>query len=114
MAREFVLPPSAASLSASMRDIGYTLETAVADLVDNSISAGAQDVAIYFRMEDTEPTLAIIDDGQGMTHQEIMDAMRHGGAIRNKARSPHDLVKSTGKINPDACQLCSLTLRCKP
>ena len=34
-------PPSAACLSASMRDMGYSLETAVADLVDNSITAKA-------------------------------------------------------------------------
>ena len=47
MAREVLLPPSAAALSNSMRDIGYSFETAVADLIDNSITAQASAVKIY-------------------------------------------------------------------
>jgi hypothetical protein len=38
MARDRSHPPSAACLSESMRDLGYSLETAIADLIDNSIS----------------------------------------------------------------------------
>ena len=47
MAREHRLPPSAASLSASLRDLGYSLETAIADLIDNSISADATCIDIF-------------------------------------------------------------------
>jgi len=93
MPREILLRPSAAALSTSMRDIGYTLETAIADLVDNSISAGAVKVNIYCISEDEEPVLSIVDDGHGMSSEEIIQAMRHGGTIRNRERSPHDLGK---------------------
>lgn len=48
MARNIPLPPSAACLSASMRDLGYSLEAAVADLIDNSISADATTVDIFW------------------------------------------------------------------
>ena len=34
-------PPNAAALMQSLRDIGYELDTALADLIDNSITAGA-------------------------------------------------------------------------
>ncbi len=93
MPREIRLPPSAASLSASMRDIGYSLETAIADLIDNSISAGAEKVDIYCVTDTEEPTVAIIDDGHGMGIDEIIHAMRHGGIDRNRERASHDLGK---------------------
>ncbi len=76
-----------------MRDIGYSLETAIADLVDNSISAGALKIDIYCIPDDEPPTLAIIDNGRGMDKDEIIHAMRHGGADRNQKRSSHDLGK---------------------
>ena len=93
MPREIRLPPSAASLSASMRDIGYSLETAIADLIDNSISAGAGKVDIYCVTDAEEPFLVIIDDGRGMGGDEIIHAMKHGGSDRDQERAPHDLGK---------------------
>ena len=38
--------PSAARLTSSLRDIGYDFVSAIADLIDNSIAAGATDVAV--------------------------------------------------------------------
>lgn len=93
MSRKIPLPPSAASLSASMRDIGYSLETAIADLVDNSISAGAKKIDVYCIPDNEPPTLAITDNGRGMDKDEIIHAMRHGGSDRNQKRSSHDLGK---------------------
>lgn len=91
MAREHPLPPSAACLSASMRDLGYSLETAVADLIDNSISAGAAHVEVFCDMSSPQPTLAIIDDGRGMDGEEMLVAMRHGSANPGEKRAPDDL-----------------------
>lgn len=91
MAREHRLPPSASSLSASMRDLGYSLDTAIADLIDNSISADASSVEIYCDLTQTEPTLAIIDDGMGMTADEVVAAMRHGAICPTRERHPDDL-----------------------
>ncbi len=91
MAREHRHPPSAACLSASMRDLGYSLETAIADLIDNSISAGADLIDIICDVSSEHPLVVILDDGKGMTEGELLAAMRHGTDNPRKHRSPKDL-----------------------
>lgn len=91
MARPYHLPPSAASLTASLRDLGYSLETAVADLIDNSISADATEIQIFCDMSRSEPVLVIADNGRGMTEGEVIAAMRHGATDPRKKRGPKDL-----------------------
>lgn len=91
MAREHHLPPSASSLTASMRDLGYSLETAIADLVDNSISADATKVDIFCDLTQQNPTLGVIDNGHGMNEAEIIDALRHGSKSPSEPRAPGDL-----------------------
>ncbi|KHN51722.1 ATP-binding protein [Aeromonas hydrophila] len=91
MASERRHPPSAACLSASMRDIGYSLETAIADLIDNSISAGASNIEIICDVASILPTLIILDNGRGMTEEELLIAMRHGTDSPARRRSSHDL-----------------------
>ena len=91
MAREHLLPPSASSLSASMRDLGYSLETAVADLIDNSISASATTIDIFCDLTRQIPALAIIDDGDGMDADELLAAMKHGSTSPKEKRDIHDL-----------------------
>ncbi|RYZ93336.1 MAG: ATP-binding protein [Proteobacteria bacterium] len=88
--KEIDHPPHAASLLESMRSIGYTLESAIADLIDNSISAFAKNICIEFR-SDPQPYLAIIDDGRGMSIQTIVDAMRHGSTSPLAQREGGDL-----------------------
>ncbi len=91
MARDQNHPPSAACLSASMRDLGYSLETAIADLIDNSISAGADAIDIICDLSGRQPLVVIVDNGRGMTEAELLDAMRHGTANPRQQRSPRDL-----------------------
>ncbi len=91
MARDHHLPPRASCLSASMRDLGYSLETAVADLVDNSISAEATSIDIVCNLSARKPILAIIDNGLGMNATEMIEAMRHGSANPKLKRGPRDL-----------------------
>ena len=91
MARKHKLPPSASALSASMRDLGYSLETAVADLLDNSISAGATVVQIFCDLTPDCPTLAIIDNGKGMNSEEVIAAMRYGSSNPAEERLSGDL-----------------------
>jgi hypothetical protein len=81
-------PPFAPALIEAMRAVGYSLESAVADIVDNSVSANARNVSIRFSPYD-QPYVAIIDDGWGMTTDELIPAMRHG------SRSPNDLRAKT-------------------
>lgn len=91
MARSYHLPPSAASLTASLRDLGYSLETAVADLIDNSISADATDIQIFCDISRSAPVLVIADNGRGMSEDEVIAAMRHGATDPRRERGPKDL-----------------------
>ena len=84
--------PSAAFLMESIRDFGYTIETAIADLVDNSISAEASNIEINLdKDENGQPMLTIDDDGFGMTEDELLQAMRLCSKDRNLVRSKNDL-----------------------
>jgi hypothetical protein len=91
MAKFHQLPPSAASLTASLRDLGYSLETAVADLIDNSISADATDIGVFCDMSRNTPVLVIVDNGRGMLEDEVIAALRHGAIDPSKKRGPKDL-----------------------
>ena len=70
--------PSAKRLIKSLRDIGYDFSTAVADLVDNSIEAGASRVDIVVGFYGDDSYVRISDNGRGMTHAELKEAMRYG------------------------------------
>jgi hypothetical protein len=91
MARDFTLPPSASSLSESMRDLGYSLATAIADIIDNSITAKATDIDVFCDLTGESPSLVILDNGQGMTEEELLLAMKHGSANPKQTREPNDL-----------------------
>lgn len=84
-------PPEAYSLISATRHIGYSLEAAVADLIDNSIAAGAKTINIFFDDMVADPYIAILDDGCGMNDIELTNAMQYGSADPNKARSEKDL-----------------------
>lgn len=90
MLAEITVTPYAPAFIESMRAVGYSLESAIADLVDNSISAGATQVRVEFRPYG-EPYVAVADNGSGMSPDELTQAMRHGGKSPLDARSPHDL-----------------------
>lgn len=83
--------PHAASLIEGMRDFGYTLETAMADIIDNSITAGANKVEILAETTTDEPWIALVDDGSGMNEAELTEAMRPGSKNPLDKREGHDL-----------------------
>lgn len=72
------LIPSARRLVGSLRDIGYEFAPAVADLVDNSIEAGATQVDVWVEFEGDESWVRISDNGHGMTEAGLREAMRYG------------------------------------
>lgn len=74
-----------------MRDIGYSFETAVADLVDNSISASAKHVWIDAEWDGGNKYVAISDDGIGLTREKLLEAMRLGSSDPQMDRNTHDL-----------------------
>jgi len=82
--------PDPVSLIESMRAVGYSVEAAVADLIDNSISANASKIAIQYDATDN-PYVAILDDGDGMEADELTAAMRHGSRNPTDIRADNDL-----------------------
>lgn len=87
----FVARPSAAILIRSLRGFPYTLETALADIIDNSITAGASHVRILADANSGFPRLAVIDDGAGMAAGELHAAMRLGSRDPAEERDEGDL-----------------------
>lgn len=84
-------PPKASILIESMRDIGYSLETALADVIDNSITAGAASVQVLVDTSGAAVRIGIVDDGKGMSREELLDAMRLGSRHPRENRPAHDL-----------------------
>ena len=80
-----VIPPSV-NLLESMRSVGYSLEAAVADLIDNSIAAGAHHIVIDADVVDGK-YVAILDDGHGMTSVDAREALRLAGTTGNREDS---------------------------
>ena len=83
--------PHAASLIQSLRDIGYSCETAIADIIDNSITAGSQNIDILCNTNCADPAIGILDDGNGMDIGELVEAMRPGSRNPLDAREAWDL-----------------------
>jgi len=70
------VPPSAADLIESLRDFGYTLPSALADLIDNSLAAKATKVQVVVDPSPGAAHVAVVDDGLGMDEDRLVEAMR--------------------------------------
>ena len=83
--------PTADVLMTSMRAMGYSFESAIADIIDNSISANAKNVQLYFPIDPADCYVAVCDDGDGMNPLELFDAMKYGSEQKRNGRSESDL-----------------------
>ncbi|MBX3007642.1 MAG: ATP-binding protein [Melioribacteraceae bacterium] len=82
--------PNIGNFIKSLRDVGYSFEIAVADIIDNCISASASKVKIY-TVAEPEIILAILDNGLGMTNTELVEAMRLATKNPEDKREKNDL-----------------------
>lgn len=89
--RTFDATPKASMLIESMRDIGYSLETAMADVIDNSVAANARNIGIYVDTGSADIKIGIVDDGIGMSEKLLYEAMRPGNKNPLDARFQCDL-----------------------
>lgn len=83
--------PEASSMIETFRSIGYNIETAIADIIDNSISANAKNVWVNFEWLGSKTWLSIKDDGFGMNDSELIQAMRPGSKNPLQDRESRDL-----------------------
>jgi hypothetical protein len=86
-----IAAPRASSLIESLRGVGYSAQTAIADIVDNCISAGARNVWIQFSFDGPSSSVTILDDGSGMSETALRQAMVLGSTSPRDARMPNDL-----------------------
>lgn len=84
------LPPYAPVLMESTRAIGYSVEAAVADIIDNSIAANASLVDIDF-FPIGEAYISIFDNGSGMDKEGLIRAMQYGSRDPLETRDKNDL-----------------------
>ena len=84
-------PPRASAMLESLRGLGYSTAAALADIIDNSISAGATTVDIQFNWKGNASNIYILDNGSGMSDGELESALTLGDKNPLDARSAHDL-----------------------
>lgn len=83
--------PLASSMIETLRAIGYSPETAIADIIDNSISANANNIIIKSVWNGADTHISILDDGNGMNNDALIDALRPGSKNPLEERSESDL-----------------------
>jgi hypothetical protein len=86
-----LVEPDASAMMESLRAFGYSTPAAIADLIDNSITAGATNVWINFLWDGPNSYVSFLDDGCGMTAEELTQAMRAGSRSPLEDRHASDL-----------------------
>ncbi len=107
------LIPSASRLIYSLRDLGYEFTSAIADLIDNSIEAGASKVDVQIQFAGGDSWVRIADNGSGMSAASLKEAMRYGSSSRDYGDD--DLGKfGLGLKTASMSQCRTLTVSSKP
>ena len=83
--------PNPRSTINSYRSFGYNLSTAIADIIDNSISANAKKIDIDYKWQGKNSFISIIDNGNGMNLEELVIAMTPGSKDPDEVRNENDL-----------------------
>ena len=85
------IPPDSESLLESQRAYGYPAEAAIADIVDNCITADSKNIDIYFGWNKENSFLFIANDGKEMDENQLTQAMRLGAKNPKDKRNIGDL-----------------------
>lgn len=83
--------PSAEVVVNSMRAIGYSFESAISDVIDNSVAAKASLIELKFPIDPIECYVAICDNGIGMSRERLIESMKYGSQTEDGARAIDDL-----------------------
>jgi len=110
-----IVNPSASAMIESLRAYGYSLNSAIADLIDNSISAHARNIWIRMHWAGDSSWISILDDGDGMDEPTLSNAMRPGSQNPLAQRSDEDLGRfGLGMKTASFSQCRSLTVVSRP
>jgi hypothetical protein len=86
-----IVRPDPESLLQSARSFGYSVETAIADLIDNSITAKASEIKITYGIDRYSSFVRVEDNGTGMNESELLNAMKIGSFNPLNERHEADL-----------------------
>ena len=86
-----IAKPNPKSTINSYRSFGYNLATAIADIVDNSISAHSNEIKLEYKWNGQGSYILISDNGIGMNREELVVAMTPGSKDPDEERSEKDL-----------------------
>lgn len=86
-----IAKPNPKSTINSYRSFGYNLSTAIADIIDNSISANANEIHIEYNWNGQDSFISISDNGLGMNKEELVLAMTPGSKDPEEERNAKDL-----------------------
>lgn len=109
MSKDRQIDPRADMLMGSMRSMGYSFESAVADIIDNSISAKASTIRVLFPLTPLDNlAVGILDDGNGMSKQTLVEAMRYGSTASEDLRDENDLGRFGLGLKSASLSQCKL------
>lgn len=109
-----IVEPDAAAMTEALRAFGYDLSTAIADILDNSISAKAKKIDVQFHWAGARSWIRISDDGNGMDADELKAAMRLRSRNPREERAAADLGRfGLGLKTASFSQCRRLTVRSK-
>ena len=83
--------PNPEFLIKSISEQGYSLEAAIADLIDNSISANAKHIELLTDIVEEPFRFYLADDGIGMTLDELKENMKFPSTSPDNSRQSNDL-----------------------
>lgn len=86
-----IAKPNPKSTINSYRSFGYNLSTAIADIIDNSISANADEIRLEYKWNGQNSFISISDNGTGMNKDELVLAMTPGSKDPEEERNEKDL-----------------------
>lgn len=108
-------PPRAGAMVESLRGLGYSTGAALADIIDNSLAAHARQVDLNFNWAGPDSYLLILDDGDGMSPDELDSAMRLGDRNPLDEREAEDLGRfGLGLKTASFSQAQRLTVASRP
>lgn len=86
-----IAKPNPKSTINSYRSFGYNLSTAISDIIDNSISANANEIRLDYKWNGKDSFISISDNGIGMNKDDLVTAMTPGSKDPEEKRSEKDL-----------------------
>lgn len=115
MTTKHTLPPNPARLIEGLRDTGYDFNTALADIIDNAVDAGATTIDVRINMDlDGDILVTVADNGCGMNEQTLLDAMTYGAQGREDPKRLGKFGLGLKTASTAFCRKLSVITRSSP